>query len=182
MLCALTHKKDFILATFLKNESGVPDMYLHINPLLNLDDSNVDINDIDYSTVVKEFGAFVNKEGFFHIAGCVWSSIGGFELSTKELEQRVPGIINNFDDNFLDAAENNNVNVMDENAESNSDRSHTTSDYNSESDEANKSPSDAEDHEHDETSSQELRDKAARFLEQRNIGPYVSLVTFDESF
>ncbi|KAH5168996.1 hypothetical protein HBI56_235130 [Parastagonospora nodorum] len=97
MLCALTHNKNLIWATFLDDGwSDEPEMYLHSNPSLELDDGNVAMNDIDYSTITKRFGSYVRPHNFHGIAISVWYSIGGFELLTNaELEERVSDMINN---------------------------------------------------------------------------------------
>jgi hypothetical protein len=97
MLCALTHNKKLIWATFLDDGwSGTPELYLHNNPSLYYNDGNVSMNDIDYRTVTRKFGTFVNRHNFFDIALSHWSYTGGFELKTKdELESRVSGMMNN---------------------------------------------------------------------------------------
>jgi hypothetical protein len=113
MLCALTHNKEQVWATFLDDSwSGYPELYLHTNPSLKHDDGNVAMNDIDYSSVTSMFGILVSQVNFFERALCVWSSIGAFELKTKdELELRMSGMQNNLvdltdddgsDDDFYD--------------------------------------------------------------------------------
>jgi hypothetical protein len=96
MLCALTHDKDTVWATFLPNSSGGAVMYLHTTPALDHYASNVTLDAINYASVAKDLGILVTPQNFTERALGVWSFRGPMELkSFDELEGRLPGMWNN---------------------------------------------------------------------------------------
>jgi hypothetical protein len=109
MFCAMTHDLRTVWVTFLAKPSGRPKICLHSCPSLDHQKSTIDLDDIDYFTVAKDFGILVTRHNFKDRALCVWSFRGPMELKTLEvLEGRVEGMWNNAidltddDDDFYD--------------------------------------------------------------------------------
>jgi hypothetical protein len=96
MFCAMTHDLRTVWVTFLAKSSGHSEIYLHSCPSLDHQESTIDLDDIDYSTVTKDFGILVTRHNFKERALGVWSFRGPMELKTMEvLEGRVEGMWNN---------------------------------------------------------------------------------------
>ncbi|KAH7363711.1 hypothetical protein BKA66DRAFT_592809 [Pyrenochaeta sp. MPI-SDFR-AT-0127] len=93
MACAYTKDDKSVWITFLKRKrieylEKSHHFRLHTAPSLNQNAANLDLDDIDYSTVSKAIGKSVTKHDFEDRAFQAWTNICGFELKTRREIER----------------------------------------------------------------------------------------------